>query len=120
MSPTASVDVSLDATPPTVTIDGVADGDTVPDDSDARITWSVFDAVSGPGAVDVVLDGASVTEEVVEVSSLEPGQHVLTVSGADMAGNAAQAEVTFVVEAPDPGPGPGLSLIHISEPTRPY
>ena len=63
-----------------------------------NVSTSANDAVSGlAGLVHLTLDGAPLSGNVIDLSTLALGAHVLSESAADVAGNPSQASVTFQV-----------------------
>jgi len=61
-------------------------------------TWDVTDTLSGVASSSGMVDATSVTNgQVIDLFTLLPGPHTLTVNAADNSGNSAQASVTFNV-----------------------
>jgi hypothetical protein len=59
----------------------------------------VSDARSAVSEVVVELDGQVVTDDEIDLAGVALGQHTLTVTATDAAGNVASDSVTFTVEA---------------------
>jgi len=101
---TASVNVILDTTPPTVSIDSPSDGAflTTPQ---IYVTGLVNDVVSGTvnaGQVQVTINGvqASVGNRsfMAEDVLLVPGRNVITAIATDRAGNVHQSQITVTLQ----------------------
>jgi hypothetical protein len=93
----AAAPIQLDQTPPAINIQGPTDG-SYPDATAVTVTYSVYDHLSGVEESSVVaeLDGQPLANgTVVALYKLSLGQHVLTVSAADLAGNPATETVSF-------------------------
>jgi PKD repeat protein/type 1 glutamine amidotransferase len=87
-----------DTTAPTVSVTGVTDGATYGDSRRPSVAWTATDAGSGVATVTAGLDGAAIESGVLELWRLPLGDHTLTVSATDRAGNSATTSVTFTTE----------------------
>jgi hypothetical protein len=101
---TASVNVILDTTPPTVSIDSPSDG-AVLTTPQIYVTGLVNDVVSGTvnaGQVQVTINGvqASVGNRsfMAEDVLLVPGKNVITAVATDRAGNVNQSQITVTLQ----------------------
>jgi len=101
---TASVNVILDTTPPTVSIDSPSDG-AVLTTPQIYVTGLVNDVVSGTvnaGQVQVTINGvqASVGNRsfMAEDVLLVPGRNVITAIATDRAGNVHQSQITVTLQ----------------------
>ena len=87
----------IDITPPTVSIGSPA-GRGLVTTATPQLTYNVGDAV--PASVVVKVDGSAVgTTSGQNLDALTNGQHTVTVSGTDAAGNTGTANSTFTVAA---------------------
>jgi hypothetical protein len=59
----------------------------------------VSDTRSAVSEIVVELDGQVVTDDEIDLASVALGEHILTVTATDLAGNVASDSVTFTVEA---------------------
>jgi hypothetical protein len=108
-----TVEVTVDRTPPTVSVMGPSAGETVYGSLD--IEWTASDAGSGVARVDFVYDGGTtVTPVGTTTRTIDApviGPHFVTVRVWDRAGNSAEASTPFTYGGPAP-PGPsGLSAL---------
>jgi hypothetical protein len=87
-----------DTTAPTVSVTGVTDGATYGDSRRPSVAWTATDAGSGVATVTAGLDGAAIESGVLELWRLPLGDHTLTVTATDRAGNSATTSVTFTTE----------------------
>ncbi|WP_019811035.1 ThuA domain-containing protein, partial [Saccharomonospora halophila] len=86
----------LDGTPPTVSVDGVSDGAVYGDATDLTPTWQVRDDDSGVAERSATLDGEPIESgTTVPLHTLALGEHTLTVSATDAAGNTTEHSVGF-------------------------
>ena len=86
--------VNIDKTPPTVVITSPAAGASFPQGAQELAAYSCTDALSGAAAcTGTVASGAAIPTDT-------QGAHSFIVTGADKAGNAATANVTYMVTAP--------------------
>lgn len=102
--PNAPVDILVDASPPTVVIDGV-DGATVEPGAELTARYTCADELSGVAeCVGDVPDGAPLPTDV-------PGRHTLTVRGTDIVGHETAQTATYTVsgEVPDDTTPPVLT-----------
>ncbi|WP_374712230.1 hypothetical protein [Symbiobacterium terraclitae] len=102
--PSAAVVFTVDQTKPTIRISSPEDGGEYVAEGEVEVSYKVRDALAGVArdAVVVKLDGAPLAQSTINLARLAEGEHVLSVTAADRAGNAASATVTFtVVAAPD-------------------
>jgi 2',3'-cyclic-nucleotide 2'-phosphodiesterase/3'-nucleotidase len=84
-----------DLTPPVITINAPIAKIYGPTDS-LTLDFSATDAVSGVKKVEATLDGNLVTTaQVIDLTLLAQGDHTLTVTAVDKAGNASGQAVTF-------------------------
>jgi subtilase family serine protease/flagellar hook assembly protein FlgD/fibronectin type 3 domain-containing protein len=81
----------VDATPPAITIDGVADGAFV----NHTVTPIVTIVEAHPGVDDVRLDGAPYMSDTLVDTD---GEHLLSVRSTDAAGNVAQRVARFTID----------------------
>jgi len=98
VSQVESVEVSIDATAPEVTIIGVQDGDSVEEGTELEVSAGAEDDGSGVGTVVLTLDG----DEIDNPSTLQPpvGSHELVATATDVAGSTTEVSVTFEVTSP--------------------
>jgi hypothetical protein len=110
---TDSVSVSLDMTPPYITVESVADGTTV-FTSPLDISGQVNDIVRGTVAagqanVTVTVNGDTATAKTGEVSNrsysaqgvvLSEGQNTIRVDASDAVGNVGHAQITVTYKKP--------------------
>ncbi|HXA83688.1 MAG TPA: carboxypeptidase regulatory-like domain-containing protein [Candidatus Dormibacteraeota bacterium] len=101
---TASVNVILDTTPPTVRIDSPSDG-AVLTKPQIYVTGLVNDVVSGTvnaGQVKVTINGVQATvgnrSFMAEDVLLVPGKNVITAVATDRAGNVNQSQITVTLQ----------------------
>lgn len=101
---TASVNVILDTTPPTVRIDSPSDG-AVLTTPQIYVTGLVNDVVSGTvnaGQVQVTINGVNATvgnrSFMAEDVLLVPGKNVITAVATDRAGNVNQSQITVTLQ----------------------
>jgi len=91
-------EVKIDKTPPVVTITSPEAKDYLPFES-IIIDFSVIDTLSGIDPIGAVLDSTAVANgQVIDLKTLTIGQHTLTVSAVDKAGNSASRSATFNVK----------------------
>jgi cytochrome c len=96
VEPDKAATVKIDATKPTLMVAGVAEGQVYGDATDLVISWRATDATSGVVSRSATLDGESVTSgAVVPLHQLPLGEHTLSVSAEDEAGNRAEQSVSF-------------------------
>ena len=94
----STLTVKMDATAPTVAVDGIADGAKLDVAAVRTARVRVSDATSGAAEQVVRLDGKVVSAPVrIAAMSLSPGTHELEVTVLDEAGNQASQTVTFRV-----------------------
>ena len=91
-----SIDFSIDATAPEITVDGLTDGATV--NIDGSATVSATDATSGLDSLVVSVDGDEVGS-TIDFAALSLGTHTLDIVATDVAGNVTSASWTFTTEA---------------------
>ena len=99
-----------DVTAPTVAITSPADG-WVSTTATPELDFTIGDAA--PASVVVEVDGATVgtgTTSGQDLAALANGQHTVTVSGTDAAGNTGTATSTFWVEVPAYNTLPGFNV----------
>ncbi|TDT18139.1 uncharacterized protein DUF1349 [Ilumatobacter fluminis] len=89
-----TVEFAIDATAPVVTVDGVADGGSA--GNAGAVAVSAEDATSGVASLTVALDGVTVGTEF-GLDGLALGQHTLTATAVDVAGNATTSTIVFTV-----------------------
>ncbi|WP_218009150.1 family 43 glycosylhydrolase [Herbidospora cretacea] len=90
----ARLGVLKDVTAPVIEVSGVEDGG---DSGDLEIGWTVTDEGSGVGTATATLDGQPFQPGTLTLYELDLGEHVLTVTAADKAGNTAGKSVRFTV-----------------------
>ena len=100
-----SVEITLqitaleDTTPPTIIINEPVSQDYLHSEA-ITIDFDVTDLQSGVASVTATLDGTPVTDgQLIELFTLSPSEHTLTVTAVDNAGNTATETVTFNVIA---------------------
>lgn len=94
----STLTVKMDATAPTVAVDGIADGTKLDVAAVRTARVRVSDTTSGAAEQVVRLDGKVVSAPVrIAAMSLSPGTHELEVTVLDEAGNQASQTVTFRV-----------------------
>jgi len=102
--PSATVIFTVDQTKPTIRITSPADGEEYVAEGEVSVSYSVRDALAGVARDGVVvsLDGVQLTQSAINLAELAEGEHVLSVTAVDRAGNKESASVAFtVVEATD-------------------
>ena len=63
-----------------------------------RLDFDVFDSITGVKDVHATLDGVAVTDhQKIDLRTLEPGEHLFTLTAVDYAGNTSTKSVTFKV-----------------------
>ncbi|NEE03512.1 carbohydrate-binding protein [Phytoactinopolyspora halotolerans] len=97
VSEAGSVDIKIDKTAPTVSVDGVEDGAEYPASETLELDFGGDDATSGVAAVQASLDGEPVQAGTLELWTLSVGEHELVVTVTDEAGLQASTSVGFVV-----------------------
>jgi len=102
-----SISVTVDNTPPTVSITSPADGATVSGTIDVKVDAS--DATSGVAQVEFFVNGASIGVDTNgddgwsvswDTTTVTNDSHTLTATATDAAGNAASDSVTVTVDNP--------------------
>jgi hypothetical protein len=92
-----SVTFTVDATAPAITIASPTARTYGPHES-LRIDATATDAGAGVRSVDITLDGAAALQgQVLDLSTLPLGRHVLAVRAVDGVGNASERSVAFTV-----------------------
>ncbi|WP_062288779.1 PQQ-dependent sugar dehydrogenase [Demequina phytophila] len=99
VSEVGSVTVSIDGTAPDAAITGVDDGATLGSTVMLDLGVEAEDVTSGVASTTITLDGEAIEAGTLDVSTLDLGEHNLTASATDTAGNVGQSSVTFTVEA---------------------
>jgi cysteine-rich repeat protein len=90
--------VKLDFTKPSIQVFGMKPVLDISEQRDLTIAWTANDLLSGVASTSARLDGQPVTNgQVVRMSSLGVGAHVLAVTAIDQAGNQATLEYPFQV-----------------------
>ncbi|WP_406045082.1 ThuA domain-containing protein [Micromonospora sp. NBC_00898] len=90
--------IKIDPTAPTLLVSGVADGQLYGDSQDVHISWAATDATSGIKSTVGTLDGAPYASGPDQpLYALALGQHTLTVTTSDRAGNTTTSTVRFYV-----------------------
>ncbi|PFG40131.1 uncharacterized protein DUF1349 [Georgenia soli] len=97
VSEPVTVKVALDATGPEVSVDGLADGDTLAwsDARELEVSATADDAGSGVAALTLTVDGEEVDNPAT--IALGAGEHEVVATATDKAGNAASTTVTVTV-----------------------
>ncbi|WP_395695244.1 aryl-sulfate sulfotransferase [Nocardioides sp.] len=85
-----------DRIPPEVTLSGPEDGGTYEPGTDIPVTYSCTDRGGSN------LDGCDGTVDNGGSAPTTPGQHTVTVTASDRAGNTTSSSVTYTVTAPPP------------------
>ncbi|MGJ7442608.1 ThuA domain-containing protein [Aquipuribacter sp. MA13-6] len=96
VSEVGTVEVRFDTTGPEVEL-GVEDGQVLGDSVELDLTAVATDEGSGLASVELMLDGETVEAGTLELWTLDLGEHVLSVTATDEAGNTTEVEVTFTV-----------------------
>lgn len=102
--PSATVVFTVDQTKPTIRITSPEDGEEYVAEGEVAVAYKVRDTLAGVArdGVMVKLDGAALTQDKINLARLAEGEHVLSVTAVDRAGNQENASVSFtVVAAPD-------------------
>ncbi|GGL21312.1 hypothetical protein Sme01_68940 [Sphaerisporangium melleum] len=95
---TKAVTVKIDSKAPSVLITGVANGKQYGDSVDLKIAWQATDSGSGLKSVTGTLDGQPFTSgTVTALYKLALGEHTLTVTAVNKAGNSTVQTVKFTV-----------------------
>jgi hypothetical protein len=95
-----SVDFTVDSVAPAVSITAPADGQRTKEAS-VTVEWTVTETGSGVDSVEVSIDGGdwtTVTGDSYDLQDLADGTHTFAVRATDIAGNVAEATVSFVVD----------------------
>ena len=99
-----SVTFTVDTTPPEINIDSPSEGSL--HTADVQVTWHGTDATSGINHYEIRMDsGAWIdagTNTTYHFGNLTDGEHTVYVKAIDNAGNEAEANVTFTVDATAP------------------
>jgi len=96
--PTKTEAIKIDKTPPIITITSPQAKDYLHSES-VTLNFSATDALSGIDLVTALLDSTPVTNgQVIDLRTLTLGQHTLTVTAVDKAGNSASTAVTFNIK----------------------
>lgn len=93
-----SIDIALDSTAPEINVTQPADGGRYTIAEDLKLQVSIIDHLSGvDGSKTVIkLDGKTIQPDAaIKLYTIPLGAHTLTVSAADLAGNAQTATVSF-------------------------
>ncbi|MBF8187134.1 ThuA domain-containing protein [Nonomuraea sp. K274] len=95
---TKAVTLKIDTQAPTVLITGVAAGTQYGDSQDLKIAWEAVDSGSGIKTVTGTLDGGPYESgTVTPMYELSLGEHTITVTAVNKAGNRTDQTVTFSV-----------------------
>ncbi|MEU9884553.1 endonuclease/exonuclease/phosphatase family protein [Sphaerisporangium sp. NPDC051011] len=92
-----AVTVKIDTGSPTVVISGIADGTTYGDSLDLPIGWQVVDTRSGVKTVTGTLDGQPFQPGTLKLHEPALGEHTLTVTAVNNAGNQTVQTVKFTI-----------------------
>lgn len=87
--------IRIDLTAPVVNLDGLADGQRIEQDAEARVTYDCADPLSGI----VECRGTVETGELLDTATL--GTHTFSIIAADRAGNETRIMRSYTVFAPD-------------------
>ncbi|WXG42321.1 MAG: NosD domain-containing protein [Candidatus Freyarchaeum deiterrae] len=113
----ASVFFTVDTTPPTVSITSPTN-DTLFNTSGVTVTWTGSDALSGIAYFEVSTDGVNWSNVTTSFSynftGLSDGSHTVDVRAWDLAGNNANASVSFTVASVQPGQSQAMLLALLS------
>lgn len=93
-----TLELTVDATAPSVVVDGVEDGASYGLHELLEVSASAEDATSGVASVELRLDGAAVDSPLaLDLATLTAGDHTVTAAAADAAGNTTEQTATFTV-----------------------
>ncbi|MFI7062252.1 ThuA domain-containing protein [Kribbella sp. NPDC050124] len=98
VSEAATASVKIDSTGPTVAVSGLSSGGSLGVASVIPVGATVADALSGPGAVTLAVDGRPLTGSL-DGMLLGLGAHTLTATASDVAGNKSVTTMPFAVVA---------------------
>jgi len=103
VAPGGAVTVRIDQTAPEATLSGITDGAAYGDSSTLDLTIGGSDATSGPDAVTATINGQRLECDsrgrcLLVLHPLVLGEHTLTVTAVDKAGNTATETATFTVD----------------------
>ncbi|WP_324649853.1 PQQ-dependent sugar dehydrogenase [Georgenia sp. H159] len=87
--------IRIDATAPTLTVTGVADGESYGSSATVDLGFAAEDATGGVASISATLDGAEITSGALDLSTLALGEHELVVTAVDEAGNSTEETVHF-------------------------
>jgi len=95
VEPIKTYEINIDKTIPTITIISPESKNYFRTES-LQLNFNALDSISGIDSITSSLDGTIVTNgQVIDLSTLIPGQHTLTVNSIDKAGNTATNSVIF-------------------------
>ena len=117
----STITVTVDTTDPSVSIVSPASGATITSSS-VNVVWTAGDATSQVDHIDVSVDGGtpqtlSATATNLALSGLSDGEHTVTITVVDRAGNSMTRTVTFRVDTSffsPSGPYGSLGIIGVS------
>ncbi|TYC21298.1 DUF1349 domain-containing protein [Micromonospora sp. MP36] len=87
----------IDGIAPSVSISGIADGQSYGDSGQPAVGWSAADAGSGVATIAATLDGTTIGVGELPLWKLTLGEHTLEVTATDHAGNRATETIRFQV-----------------------
>ncbi|MFA6228019.1 MAG: alpha/beta fold hydrolase, partial [Patescibacteria group bacterium] len=88
-----------DNTPPIITIMSPDAVSAYLRRSELKLDYAVSDDFSGVGEIALAIDGQAIATATVDLSAYVAGQHLLSVTARDLAGNEATATTVFIVSA---------------------
>ena len=102
-----SATVLIDLSAPTIALNGLADGDSINEGSEAVVSWSTADTGSGVADGTATLNDESIDGESLDIGALSVGDYAVSVSVTDAAGRNSSASLAFTVVAADAPGTPG-------------
>lgn len=96
---TSETTILVDITPPIIEVFTAEPGE-----NQVTITWSVSDNISGVEKVVITIDGENTTytetSKTITITGLDPGEHEITITVYDKAGNNASRKTTITIQPP--------------------
>ncbi|MFU8875673.1 ThuA domain-containing protein [Micromonospora sp. SL4-19] len=87
----------IDNTAPSVSVSGIANGQSYGDSGQPTVGWTATDAGSGVATTSATLDGTAIDVGTLSLWTLPLGEHTLVVTAVDSAGNRTTETVRFQV-----------------------